>query len=481
MPSKDGCVHKNEEIVIKETSFCMGFIIAPPSSGEKQWNVLFEQIVKGNVIPVIGPELVRIEDKTSRQFLIDAICQYCHIGDNQMSSFSQLTHDYRYKNSPLHRNSDIYATLASIIESNPTYFDNTEANSQLLSILQIQHFNFVITTSFDPIVENMMRKIHGDKLRVLTFCNDPAKNEDIINGEESRYPTLFYMFGKVCPKEHSYVVTDEDLLQFSQSWLRPNDSGSKAKPANLSNLFANRYMLVLGHDFQDWLFRFFWYALKSDGFGGKNSGMLALKKEDEELIGFLNRANTFSQVEPDTEALIRRLHEGIEKYESEHHINRDCIPPVEGTDVFISYSRGDSELTEAIYRRLRSHGLNVWYDRSSLEKGKDFMRQIEYAIRNSTFFVPLFTPTITKQVKEEHPYRKEWLYAVEHIQNIGGISYCFPFFQQGFNMDDPRCDIPHDLKRHDAFSFTPNSLEQDIDRLANYLVKELRKRRNGQA
>lgn len=34
---------------------------------EENWNVLFEQIVKGNVIPVIGPELVELGGKTSVQ------------------------------------------------------------------------------------------------------------------------------------------------------------------------------------------------------------------------------------------------------------------------------------------------------------------------------------------------------------------------------------------------------------------------------
>lgn len=457
----------------------MGFIISTPSAGEKQWNVLFEQIVKGNVIPVIGPDLIRIEDKSSRQFLIDALGQFCGIGDSLMTSFSQLLYDNRYKNSDLNKNGDIYSTLDSIIGNNPSYFDNEEANSLLLEILKIPYFKFVITTAFDPIVENMMRKVHGNNLRILNFCNNPARNDDLQNGAGTRTPTLYYIFGKVNYKENSYVVTEEDLLRFSQTWLRPTDSGNRAKPSVISNLLANRYMLVLGHDYKDWLFRFFWYALKNEGFGDKDSGMLALKKEDADLIGFLNRANTFAHVEPNIETLVRKIQDGVAKYEKEHHISADALPPSEGTDIFISYSRGDSVIVDRIQTRLKAKGLNVWYDRDSLEKGKDFMQQIEYAIRNSTFFVPVLTPTILEQANEEHPYRKEWLYAVDHIQNIGGISYCFPFFLQGFNIDDMRCDIPKDLKRHDAFSFTIATLDKDIDKLADYLSNELKRRRNG--
>ena len=35
---------------------------------DRNWDILFDQIVKGNVIPVIGPEPVRV-DKSSSQVI----------------------------------------------------------------------------------------------------------------------------------------------------------------------------------------------------------------------------------------------------------------------------------------------------------------------------------------------------------------------------------------------------------------------------
>lgn len=46
---------------------------------EENWNVLFDQIVKGNVIPVIGPELVELGGKTSVQQIIDVFSEACGI------------------------------------------------------------------------------------------------------------------------------------------------------------------------------------------------------------------------------------------------------------------------------------------------------------------------------------------------------------------------------------------------------------------
>lgn len=55
---------------------------------EQNWDILFEQIVKRNVIPVIGPEMVHIGKKSSVQFLIDAFAGLCGIGEGEMTTFS---------------------------------------------------------------------------------------------------------------------------------------------------------------------------------------------------------------------------------------------------------------------------------------------------------------------------------------------------------------------------------------------------------
>lgn len=454
-----------------------GFVFNPRNNlEERQWNILFEQIVKGNVIPVIGPDFVHVNKKTSTQFLIDVICQYCQIGEGQYNSYSQMVNDSRYQTSEINKYSDIYSSLTDLISDNPQFFSQEEENILLYRFLQIPYFTFIITTTVDTVVENLMKKIHGERLRVMCFRNDASRNDDLINGEDMRRPTLFYMFGKAERKEHSFVVTDEDLLQFSQTWLRPNDIGCKAKPSMISNLLANRYLLVVGQDYQDWLFRFFWYAIKNENFGKKMSGMLTLKQDDKALIDFLSRGNAFTRIEPNQEKFVNKVIDGVIAYEHNNNISKDSVPQ-EGTDVFISYSRGDNDLVDILYRILTDKGLHVWYDHKNLLKGLDFMKQIENAIKNSTFFVPVFTFTILDQAHEEHPYRKEWRYAVDHIQNIGGISYCFPFFEKGFNMDDMRADIPSDLKRHDAFSFDRNTIAFDAEKLADYLIKEIEDRK----
>ena len=152
------------------------FVFKPRNNlEERQWDILFEQIVRGNVIPVIGPDFVHVNNKTSMQFLIDVISHYCQIGEGQFNSYSQLVNDSRYQSSEINKYSDIYSSLTDLISDNPVYFCQEEENSLLYRFLQIPYFTFVITTTFDPVVENLMRKIHGDRLRVMCFRNDASR------------------------------------------------------------------------------------------------------------------------------------------------------------------------------------------------------------------------------------------------------------------------------------------------------------------
>lgn len=470
---------------------------------DRNWDVLFDQIVKGNVIPVIGPELVKLGNATSQQTIIDEFAMSCGIGAGEITSFSQLVFDKRFKAE--YDGFDIHSLINDNIDNIVEDHIKSDNNELLRKFLSIPYFPFVITTLFDPIVENVMREIHGNKLNVMCFRNDPAKLEDLVNMADISQPTLYYMFGKADGRSESFVVTDTDMLRFSRSWMIKNDSSNHTKPANLSTVISKHYLLVLGSNYQDWLFRFFWYAMKDDDFGVKRyinpetknveitpGGMFATENKDEELIGFLNRVNTFSNFGINKEYNLSEIYDEIikgidiaeKRIRNEQKLleNQDTLPivvPEHGIDVFISYSRADKAIVEVLYEVLKSKGLNVWYDIHNLYKGVDFMNQIENAIRNSTFFVPVLTTTIIRQAGQEHPYRLEWSYAKDHIMQIGGIPYCYPFLERKFNPDNLVAKVPAELKSHHACTFNAEDVKLYAEELATDLIKEMERRKNG--
>ena len=54
---------------------------------DRNWDILFDQIVKGNVIPVIGPELVELGNTTSIQKIIDEFAETCGIKSGEKTTF----------------------------------------------------------------------------------------------------------------------------------------------------------------------------------------------------------------------------------------------------------------------------------------------------------------------------------------------------------------------------------------------------------
>lgn len=424
---------------------------------EAVWNKLIEQIRKRNVIPVIGGDAMKIEGKTISEVLAAKIAvQMFNIKDHIRSFNELLCH-------PLCTKPELVkGIVAKLIDNIPEKY---KVSDLIQELLDIKYFNFVITTSFDPIVENTMRNIYGENLRVLVFYNSPENNQDISGLYDTNTPTLYYMFGKAC-SDKDFVLSDSDLLRFTRSWLLPLDSGDKAKPKNLSMTLANKYLLVLGNNWQEWFFRFFWYALKDeyllDG-KGKHMGMETLEKSNDSIIEFLNNSNITPKV-TDLKNFISELKERLTTVESkDNDISKFEVPQM-NYDVFISYSRADEDIVKKLYDALTAKGVKVWYDRNSLGLGDEFMNEIRNAIRTCKLFTPILSRNIINQADKEHVYRLEWHWAVEHKMLISSaVHYLVPFADNRLDLDDKVADIPEAFKKHNVYTYNGNMPDAGID------------------
>ena len=188
------------------------------SEEEKSWDDLVEQIWAGNVIPVIGDNLV-----VSETTIIKEIIEYLATNkglDYIPQSFSELYYDKNFsKFQPT-----VYEEVSSLIQENQEEFHPTDI---LKDFLSIEQFPFVITTSVDYTVEEAMRNIwetnRGRKLKTLIFSNDAKGNDDIKKDTDIKDPTVYYMFGKANNKrEHSFVLTEEVELGMLPDYKNKN-------------------------------------------------------------------------------------------------------------------------------------------------------------------------------------------------------------------------------------------------------------------
>lgn len=442
---------------------------------ERLWDLLISQVINGNVIPVIGTELTNCEGESISDILVRNISSLCNMKD-PANNFSQLIPRFNVER----KNDDIYRFIYGILSKDANQ-KLTTPSKDLIKLLSIKYFPFVIYTSYDPTVEKAMRCIHGENLRIYSFDNNADTNDDIPIQDNLKTPTIYYIFGKANGDGQRFVLSDKDMLDFASSWLVETDNTSKAKPANLSNTLANKFLLVLGCNYNDWLFRFIWFAMKNNKIkrisnDEQKIGLLTVNhKANDELIDFLMRSNTLTQTIP--------LHDFIEELRSRVSLKENLISksnlllkfdkPRCNTDVFISYSRSDKKLVEQLYSIMTDMGIDVWYDKNNLGVGSEFWKDIRHAIRTTKIFVPILTSSIKKQYREEHVYRDEWYEAIIRKRRLGKVTYICPLCTDDFNIEDKESDIPETLKTHNVYTISLNSVDDCLLGFAKEIWSEL--------
>lgn len=442
----------NEDFLIDEPTV----IDDRHDKNEIMWDLLVDKIMDGEVIPVIGENIVLEGNSTINKILINHIAKKEGISSNPQS-YCQLLFDDDYKSDK----DLIYGTLSRLINNNQSKFSPSPLLKRILSIKQ---FPFVITTTVDYVVENTMKEIWNERersLKTLIFNNNPKDvltMGDIGKDADIEIPTIYYMFGKANnSKLHSFVVTDEDMLSFCQSWLTEDK-----RPKILARVLGDKFLLFLGCNYPDWLIRFIWYSMRRNL---DKSGMLVDEQLEDTLIDFLNRVHINTQRDP--KFVIDKIESRIEK-RMESYNNNKFDAPQDRTDVFISYSRTDERMAEALYNSLTNKGLNVWYDRKDLAAGDKWLERINNAIKSTKFCVVLISQNIASQVFESHVYRKEWNMAIEHAKGMGSKrGFIIPVCADNIDLYDNDLDLPDGLKSHNALYINDKA---DLSEIASKIM-----------
>ncbi len=421
------------------------------------WDSLIDKIIDGNVVPIIGSNVLLNDKMSPHEYIVKVIAKKLGLKANP-STFSELAFDNDFKTKC--KKDDLlyyYVNQISSQISSQNLFVPSEILKRFLSIRQ---FPFVITTSFVPIVEQIMRDIWKDELKVMRFTNNPQKNDDIRDDKDLRKPTVFYMFGKVGDGAREYVLTDTDMLNFCSSWLTHDN---KVRPKNLCNALKDKYLLMLGNNYSDWLFRFIWFSMRKQDMG---NGMLMYEEKtiDESLISFLMRVDAFLQQNPSevVDQIVSRLNKKLLNNEKTK-FNK----PEEYKDIFISYSRRDKAIAIKLYDALTTKGKKVWFDKNDLTSGGNFRDEINRAIDTAEYFVPILTNNVLNEKNESHVYRNEWNRAINVAISMGR-TYIIPVAEDGF--DFYSAAIPENLQQHNAIFF---SMNEDIEKLADSIIHKM--------
>jgi hypothetical protein len=265
-------------------------------------------------------------------------------------------------------------------------------------------------------------------------------------------PLLYHLFGKANTIPNSYVLTEDDLLEFIHCWLYEN-----YRPQQLANTLKEKYLLVIGCNYPNWLFRFFIQSMKNFSNTGtsKNSkiGMIADSKLSSDLLAFLSRIS--AQTHGNSITFIDELSERWKQHSKTNSEEK------EEKEIFISYASEDYETAQKIADAFGNAGGQVWFDKRELDPSDKYAEIIRNKIKNSKAFVPILS--LNTLTKEKRFFKGEWNWGIKEAELMGTQKFIYPIVIE--EIDKASDILPEEFKEKHMIDYKNKDFENNIKKI----------------
>jgi hypothetical protein len=384
------------------------------------WDRLLDSLDERSVIPIVGPDLLSVEIDGTTTLLGKYIA-------HRLAQTYQLPLEHLPAERPL--NNVVCQLLRHRIDRYAIGDDIFQIMKQaafrpsksLRQLAEITDFNLFVSTTFDSLLERAINEVRfGNTTGTLSISYSPRKVDDLPSSKEKlTRPTIYHLMGKLSATG-SYVISDEDLLEYVCDLQLPN-----RRPERLFDELKKNHLLILGEDFSDWQARIFLRTAK----GGRLSATRDLVEimadnkthRDPSLVSFLQHFSSHTRVFQAggavdfVEEMWKRWRERHPESPPDSDIHSRGKMP--SNAIFISYARDDLPAVQELKAGLEAVGLPVWFDNESLKPGDSFNSQIEQYIAKGCC---CFVAVISKNTERRHEgfFRREWSLAVERDKSI---------------------------------------------------------------
>ncbi len=405
------------------------------------WEDLLSFIEEKRVIPIVGPELLRVDTERGPKLLMDWAAE--RLATRLNISRSDLPERYTLNDvvclflAGRGRREEAYVRLRSVLRDAP--FEPPAALRQLASITD---FDLFVTTTFDSLLEsaiNLQRFGGSPSTDVLSYAPNRVVDLPTERDRLSR-PLVYHLFGKLSASP-TYVISDEDLLEYICSLQ--NES---LVPERLFHELEHNHLLVIGSSFSNWLARLFLRMAKRKRLSDpREVGEVLADDElsaDERLIAFLQQVSVRTRIYTGAERFVAELHERWQQRNKGSATSSVSgaspsplrfVPPsreMPDNAVFVSYAREDLPAVQKIKAGLEASGITTWFDMDRLEAGDDYDRKIRRNIARCAYFVPVISEATESRL--EGYFRREWSYAIDRSRNMAdGALFILPVSLDG--------------------------------------------------
>ena len=401
---------------------------------EDAWDDLLNFIEERRVIPIIGPDLLRVQTDRGLRPL------YEHLAERLAA---KLSVDTAPLPQPLTlndvvcaylgqrgRREEAYTRLRSIMRE--VEFAPPQALRQLA---EITDFDLFVSTTFDPLLENAINAVrYGGQpgAEVIAYAPNRVADLPTERGQFSR-AVVYHLLGRLSASP-TYVISDEDMLEFICAL-----QSEHLTPEKLFHELEHSHLLLIGSDFSNWLARLFLRMAKRKRLSDpRDVGEILADDhtmQDDRLVAFLQQVSVRTRVYGGAESFVADLHArwmrrrgATPSAASSGAAPSRFLPPAREMPehaIFISYAREDLPAVQKIKAAMDATGLVTWFDLERLESGDDYDRKIRANIARCGYFVPVISATT--QRRHEAYFRREWSYAVDRSRNIAeGAVFILP-------------------------------------------------------
>ena len=397
-----------------------------PSFDDDAWDDLLNYIEERRVIPIIGPELLKVETESGPMlfydWLADKLAAKLGVDTAQLPQPYTLNDVVCWFLSARGRREDTYTRIRSLLRE--ITFEPPKALKQLA---EITDFDLFVTTTFDSFIEqaiNNQRFAGAQSTEVIAYTPNRVADIPSERAELTR-PVVYHLLGK-CSASPTYVVSDEDMLEFVCALQREH-----LTPEKLFYELEHSHILLIGSNFSNWLARLFLRMAKRRRLSDpRDVGEVLADNHsgsDDRLMAFLQQVSVRTRVYTGAEHFVDELHRrwmarrkpaDVIAFNGNSAPQRVLPPEREMPDnaVFISYAREDLVAVQKIKAAFDAADIKVWFDMERLESGDDFDRKIQKNIARCAFFVPVISNNTERRL--EAYFRREWSYALDRTRNM---------------------------------------------------------------
>lgn len=374
---------------------------------DRDWRNLLREIHLGQVIPVIGPELITIPDEEGHQVplhiaLAPKLADALNLDDPQrFKAFNEVAREFLLHGGD---RKELYLELGDIL-------DNLKATPPpaLLNLCSVTDFNLFIGSTPDPLLALSVQQARPGFSRergILRFhpAGNPNRGYDTplsgkINSpcdlpESFQGPLVYHILGDYNTLP-DFAVWEEDYMEFICGLIENRDTLE-----NLFRVISNRNLLFLGSPSEDWVVRFFLRAARGKRLSDlKKKDYLADSRSNlgDPMIFFFDKAiHSARIIEGNTADFANELaNRWRDSYgtavDTDTFLQRQPTEMPRGS-VFISYSRDDLQTAVQVAQSLSFAGVPVWLDKQRLQPGENYERSLEYTIKDSaSYFISLIS------------------------------------------------------------------------------------------